>query len=92
MLREVMEEYGCKGEIQEQLPAHSSLREWDGEKIHWVAIPFIVKVNPDEVRNNEPEKIDEISWFGLDNLPSPLHPAVQAEMERYKERFRKYLK
>ena len=32
VLKEVFEEYGCKGEIQEQLPAHTILREWDGKK------------------------------------------------------------
>jgi len=76
VLREVQEEYGCPGKILKQLPAHSMHREWKGKALHWVAISFIVLIKASEARNNEPEKICEIGWFELDNLPSPLHPAV----------------
>ena len=90
VLREVTEEYGCKGEIQEQLPLHSIFREWDGKKTHWLAIPFFVKVNPKEVKNNEPEKIDEIGWFSLDSLPKPLHTGFNFTFTNYRKYFEKY--
>ncbi len=90
VLREVAEEYGCRGEIQEQLPAHDIFREHEGIKTHWVAVPFFVKVNPEEVKNNEPEKIDEIGWFRLDNLPQPLHTGFQSGFTQFRERFEKY--
>lgn len=32
VLQEILEEYGCKGTIQEQLPAHSIFRELNGKK------------------------------------------------------------
>ena len=92
VLKEVMEELGCKGEVLEQLPAHSSLRMWEGAQLHWVAIPFIILVNPDEVKNNEPDKIDEIGWFSLDDLPKPMHPAVHKELETYSKWFDPYRK
>jgi len=87
-----LEEYGCKGEIQERLPAHDILRTMEGMKTHWVAVPFFVKVNPDEVKNNEPHKIEEFGWFKLDNLPQPLHSGFEQSLERYKGYFQKYLK
>lgn len=90
VLKEVFEEYGCKGEIQEQLPAHSIFREQDGQKTHWLAIPFFVKVNPSEAKNNEPEKIEEIGWFSLDDLPKPLHTGFNFTFDNYKEYFEKY--
>lgn len=90
VLREVFEEYGCVGKIQEQLPAHSILRQVQGHTTHWVAIPFFVKVNPYEVRNNEPEKIDEIGWFTLDKLPNPLHRGFLFTFEHYREYFQRY--
>lgn len=43
VLREVFEEYGCKGEIQEQLPPHDFFREFNGVKTHWLAVPFLLK-------------------------------------------------
>ncbi|OIP57987.1 MAG: RNA pyrophosphohydrolase [Candidatus Levybacteria bacterium CG_4_10_14_0_2_um_filter_36_16] len=90
VLREVREEYGCKGIIQEQLPAHSIIRFQNKIKTHWLAIPFFIKVNPKDVKNNEPNKIDEIKWFRLNNLPTPLHTGFKYSNKRYSDYFKKY--
>jgi len=90
VLREVLEEYGCQGVIQEKMPAHSVVRTWQGHKTHWLAIPFFVKVNPKEVRNNEPEKMSEITWFKLDSLPQPLHTGFNFTLNKYPDYFKKY--
>ena len=90
VLREVMEEYGCAGKIQEQIPAHSVIREWEGKKTHWIAMPFFIEVNREEVKNNEPDKIDEIGWFTLTNLPDPLHTGFQHALKEYECHFKKY--
>src|SRR3989338_1615145 len=90
VLKEVLEEYGCKGTIQEQLPAHSIFREHDGHKTHWLAVSFFVKVDPSEVKNNEPHKIDEIGWYSLDNLPEPLHTGFHFTLTNYRKYFEKY--
>jgi len=92
VLQEVLEEYGCKGEIQEQLPAHDIFREQNGSKTHWIAVPFFVKVNPKEVKNGEPHKIEEMGWFSIDKLPEPLHTGFAQSLRRYKNYFDKYLK
>jgi 8-oxo-dGTP diphosphatase len=90
VLREVKEEYGCKGKIQEQLPPHSILRIHRGKKTHWLVIPFFILVNPKEVKINEPEKIKEIGWFPLDKLPKPLHTGFQYTFKEYRKYFNKY--
>ncbi len=90
VLKELLEEYGCAGSIQEQLPPYSMVREWNGKKTHWVLIPFFIKVDPREVKNNEREKIDEIGWFRLDALPRPLHQGVVRALQLYKDQFEKY--
>lgn len=90
VLREVLEEYGCRGEILEQLSPQNVLREWDGQKTHWLAIPFFIKVNPEDVKINEPEYADDLGWFTLDTLPHPLHTAFEKALIRYKEYFEKY--
>jgi 8-oxo-dGTP diphosphatase len=91
VLREVAEEYGCKGKIQERLPPHSIFRELNGKKTHWLAIPFFIKVNPADVKINEPQKNDEIGWFYLDKLPKPLHTGFNFTFNRFPEYFKKYL-
>jgi 8-oxo-dGTP diphosphatase len=90
VLREVKEEYGCVGVIEEQLPPLDIFREHDGAKTHWVAVTFFVRVNRDEARNNEPESIDEIGWFRLDNLPAPLHTGLQHTIKTLAPYFEKY--
>jgi len=77
VLREIKEEYGCDGKIVEQMPPVTVLRESNGTTIHWLAIPFIVKVNGNDAKINEPEHMDEIAWFTLDNLPKPFHTAFE---------------
>jgi len=90
MLREVREEYGCKGIIQEVLPAHSIIRKINQKITHWVAVPFFVLVKREEVRINEPEKIDEIGWFKLDKLPKPLHTGFVETKRKYIKYFEIY--
>src|SRR3989344_1044921 len=90
VLQEVMEEYGCIGEIVDSLPVQDLFRTFDGVKTHWLALPFFIKVNPDEAKNNEPHKIDEIGWFNLGNFPKPLHFGFEKALEQYKDYFNKY--
>ena len=92
VLREVKEEYGCQGEIQVALPAHDWITTIAGKKAFWVSLGHIVKVNRDEVKNGDPHSIDEISWFKLDNLPQPLHPAVKYKLENFREYFKPFEK
>lgn len=92
VLREIKEEFGCDGIIQEQLPAHSVIRIQKGKNTHWLCIPFFVKVNPKDVKNNEPDKIDEIKWFRLSKLPANLHTGYKYTKKRYKKYFDVYKK
>ena len=91
VLKEVLEEYGCKGKIQKALPPLSLFRTHNNIKTHWVIIPFFVLVNKSEVIINEPEKIDAIGWFRLNNLPSPLHTGFAYTIETLKQYFEDYL-
>ena len=90
VLREVKEEYGVTATIEKQLPAHSLLREEDSLKTHWLIITFIVKVDRKKVVNNDPEKIAELGWFGLDKLPEPLHKGAQYTLFHYGHEFNQY--
>ena len=90
VLREVEEEYGVKGKIQEQLPAYSILREQNSIKTHWLVVPFFVKIDIRKARIMEPDKATEIGIFTLDKLPKPLHSGIQIAMLRCEEQFKKY--
>ena len=90
VLREVEEEYGVKGKIQEQLPTYSILREQNSIKTHWLVVPFFVKIDIRKARIMEPDKATEIGIFTLDKLPKPLHSGIQIAMLRCEEQFKKY--
>lgn len=92
LIREMSEEIDCpSGIIDEVLPPVSQIVKNDeGKMVHWVILPHIVRVNPEEVSLKDVEKIDEIGWFGLGELPDPLHPTVARELVDFEEIFRKY--
>lgn len=90
VLKEVKEEYGCNGIIQEKLPYYSIIRNWQGQVTHWIALPFFILVNPAEVINNEPDKIERIGWFSLNSFPSPLHTALHKAILERRDYFLKY--
>ncbi|MBI4160252.1 NUDIX domain-containing protein [Candidatus Wolfebacteria bacterium] len=95
--REVMEEYGVEPIKIEYVGTKNVLREHDGRKTHWVKNIHWVLVDPAQVRNNDPEKIDEIGWFTLstvegftlDNPPQPLHSQFEDGVRLLKEYFQK---
>lgn len=63
-----------------------------GQKTHWLALDFIVQVDPKQVQIGEPHKFDAISWHRLDNLPAPLHSQLQVCFENYKDKLPALLK
>ncbi len=71
--REVREEYGCEPLDVHFIEARNVIRNNNGTKTNRLALLFAVRVDPNQTKNNEPEKIDEIGWFFPDKLPSPLH-------------------
>ena len=56
-----------------------------GDKTHWLALDFKVLVDREKVGNGEPHKFDEVGWFRLDDLPTPLHSQLQGELEMFKD-------
>ncbi|MCR4328350.1 MAG: NUDIX domain-containing protein [Patescibacteria group bacterium] len=82
--REVLEEYGVVPLEIEYVTTKNVLRTHNGLSTHWVKNMHWVLVDPAKVKNGDPEKIDEIGWFALDQLPSPLHSQIGIEVEMLK--------
>lgn len=90
VLRGVLEEWGVRGEIQEQLPPHLIRRVSSGETTVWLAIPHFIKVDIYAAKIMESAKFSQMGIFRLDSLPRPLHSGAKFTMKRYPEIFRKY--
>ena len=65
--REVKDELGVDVEIIKFLGFSEGILK--SENQHWVSFNYLAKIIGGEIRNMEPEKHEEIKWFGLDNLP-----------------------
>jgi 8-oxo-dGTP diphosphatase len=91
VLKEIREEYGCKGKIQKGIPPHTILRINNGKGTHWIAFPFFIKVKKSKVKINEPDKIDELGWFRLNKLPEPLHSGFNWTFKHYKKYFKSFV-
>lgn len=90
VLREVKEEYGVEGEIQERVPPYSIIRKHNGLTTHWLALPYFINVDVTKAQIMEPGKFSEIGVFTLDDLPQPLHSAVILSMEKNKAIWDRY--
>ena len=79
--REIYEEYGANAKNLQFLGFFDIKRNLDdGTPTHWICIMHAAEVDPQDVKNNEPHKIDELGWFTYDNLPKPLHSQVMKEI------------
>lgn len=85
---EIKEEYGADVRGFEFLGYRDVHRENDGRKTHWIALDFKVLVDSRAVHNCEPHKFDEVQWFTLSTLPSPLHSQLPNFLKLYSARLR----
>jgi 8-oxo-dGTP pyrophosphatase MutT (NUDIX family) len=79
--REVREEYTADALEIETIGVRNVLRAGS----HWVAVVNAVRVDPEAVAIGEPHKFDELGWFALDALPSPLHSQLPATLDVFRE-------
>lgn len=82
--KEIKEEYCVEVTDYEFLGYKDIFRTINGRKSHWLSLVYKVLVERDKVKNGEPHKFDEIDWFTLDNLPSPLHSQLPEAIEMFK--------
>lgn len=70
--KEIKEEYGADAEAIEFLGFRDVHRTHEGQRTHWVALDFAVRIAP-HIANGEPHKFDDVRWFTWDTMPAPTH-------------------
>lgn len=82
--KEIKEEYSTDVKKLEFLGFRDVHREQNGLSTHWVTLDFKVLVNRSTAKIGEPHKFDNLGWFTLDTLPSPVHSQLPTFLEKYK--------
>jgi len=84
--KEIKEEY-CTDVLDIEFLGYRDVhRTHNGEPTHWIALDFRVRVDRNKVRNGEPHKLEQLGWFTLNALPTPLHSQFPNFLELYKDR------
>jgi 8-oxo-dGTP diphosphatase len=92
VIKEVQEEYAATAQSVDFLGYRDVFRTLPtGQETHWLALDFLVKVDPNEVRINEPHKFDDSGWFTLDTMPEPLHSQLPYVLDKHESELRKVL-
>lgn len=58
----------------------------NGEKTHWVALDFKVQIDPKQAKIGEVHKFDDINWFKINSLPTPMHSQLNIFFSKYKNK------
>ena len=86
--KEIKEEY-CTEVLNFEFLGYRDVRRINnGKPTHWIALDFKVLVDRSKVKNGEPHKFDDLQWFTLDNLPSPLHSQMPNFIKLYEKKLR----
>lgn len=62
-----------------------------GDPTHWLAMNFVVLVDPSQMKINEPDMFDDSGWFTLETLPSPLHSQFNNFLKKYRTKLSKII-
>lgn len=71
-------------------PVTQIYRNKEGQTVHWIILPHIVKINPNEITVTDEESLEAIGWFELSSLPDPLHHVTAQVIVDFRELFTKY--
>lgn len=83
MKTEIREEYCAEVVDFSFLGYRDVQRGTENERTHWITIDFKVLLDHNEVKNGEPEKFDDVQWFPMSDLPTPLHSQLPRFLEKY---------
>jgi 8-oxo-dGTP diphosphatase len=78
--REAKEELGIEIGIKKLI----SLSNLIDNEHHYVDMVFLVELIKGDPKILEPEKHEDLEWFDIDNLPSPLFISIEKAMEALK--------
>ena len=81
IIREVQEEIGAVVALDQQLPAFNHILK--NENQHWITNVFIGHITQGKPTIMEPEKCEELKWFSVNTLPTPIAKMSQTAIDDF---------
>jgi 8-oxo-dGTP diphosphatase len=81
-IREANEEAGVVLRLEDLEVVHIMNRKSNDERVDFFVV---VKDWSGEIRNTEPDKCDDLSWFPLDGMPDNMIPYVRHAIRNYQK-------
>ncbi len=78
--REAKEELGIEIEIVKFLCCFNMIKYGK----HYMDLEFLAKIKKGEPKIMEPDRIENIGWYSLDQLPEPLFEPLKVALDAYK--------
>ena len=86
VIREIKEELGIDIELVKLMGFTNHIIE--SENQHWISFNFLAKIVGGTPKNLEPNKIEEVRWFKLNELPEKLSKTTSEPINQYLESLR----
>lgn len=85
LCNEIKQEYCAEVLKFEFLGYRDVHRDHEGQATHWIALDFKVLIDPEQVKNGEPNKFDEVRFFRLESLPENIHSQLPNFLQIYRD-------
>lgn len=83
VIREIKEETNINVKIIKNIEVYQYYQK--EKKVHWISLGYLAKYLSGKYKNLEPDKIKEIQWFSLKNIPHNINPNTKQALENYKK-------
>jgi 8-oxo-dGTP pyrophosphatase MutT (NUDIX family) len=82
--RELQEEYACQALECQFGGIVNTIRQVHNQTTHWLILAYLVRIDPRQARNGEPNKFDEVRWFDITKLPANRHSFFDRDFAQVK--------
>ena len=79
--REILEESGLTVRVGKNIEIYQYFEE--GKQTHWVCHGHLCEYDSGEIVNGEPDKLEDVKWFPVNDLPNGLNQNTKKAIEKY---------
>lgn len=82
IMREIKEELGVEIEITQLVCVTNHIIQ--SEDVHYVAPTFTARITNGEVQNREPDALEDVQWFSINEIPENITMTTEYALKQLK--------